>query len=281
MTVELFRGDKKMQTAALALWQRVFGDPPEMISAFFACAPFDHACFMAVSEDTLAGMLFSLPAVFRMGSSAYESRYIYAVATDPAFRGQGVMTALEKYACKTAEKEKVQFLALVPANRRLFSMYQKLGYQTYFFHGTEQIPRRLNPKAELSSCEAEDFIDLREKYLSLHSASFELCPALCRFRYEDFLRSGGEILLAHTACGSGYLAFEQDGNTLYIRETSLFGDALSHAAGVLCEKTGAVRILTEGVYGKQRRYGMIKPIGIKERRKMPIKIDGYMNLMLN
>ena len=104
---------------------------------------------------------------------------------------------------------------------------------------------------------------------------------MCVFRYEDFLRTGGEIVLAETSCGSGYLAFEEEKDTLFIRETSLSGKALALAAGALCREKDALRVFAEGVGGKSKPYGMIKPLFQENGQKIPLKIDGYMNLMLN
>ena len=81
MTIRLLRADKTYRDSAFSLWQRVFGDAPEMIGAFFDHAPFERTCFAALSGETLAGMLFSLPAVFYLNNTAQESRYFYAVAT--------------------------------------------------------------------------------------------------------------------------------------------------------------------------------------------------------
>lgn len=281
MTIRLLRADKTYRDSAFSLWQRVFGDAPEMIGAFFDHAPFERTCFAALSGETLAGMLFSLPAVFYLNNTAQESRYLYAVATDPAFRGRGVMTALESYACDTARAEGARFAALVPAERSLFSMYRKLGYRTFFFHGRTQIPRMLGAEASFSPCGLNDFLAFRRGLLALHSAAFELYPAMCVFRYEDFLRTGGKIVLAETSCGSGYLAFEKEKDTLFIWETSLSGKALALAAGALCREKGALRIFAEGVGGKSKPYGMIKPLFQENGQKIPLKIDGYMNLMLN
>lgn len=281
MTIRLLRADKTHQDKALSLWQHVFGDRPEMIGAFFDSAPFDQTCFAALSGGTLVGMLFSLPAVFYLENTAQKSRYLYAVATDPAFRGRGVMTALESYACDTARAEGARFAALVPAEQSLFSMYRKLGYRTFFFHGRAQLPRMIGAEAVFSRCGLNEFLAFRRGLLASHSAAFELYPAMCVFRYEDFLRTGGEIVLAETACGSGYLAFEKENDTLFIRETSLAGKALALAAGALCREKDALRIFVEGTGGKSQPYGMIKPLFQENGQKIPLKIDGYMNLMLN
>lgn len=281
MTIELFRAGKAYRGAALSLWQRVFGDPPEMISAFFDSAPFEQTCFAAMSGHTLAGMLFSLPAVFCLDGTANESRYLYAVATDPAFRGRGIMTALEAYACDTARAEGARFAALVPASPPLFSMYRKLGYRTFFFHAKTRIPREVKAEASLSPCKPEEFLACRCSLLASHSAAFEFYPSMCMFRYEDFLRSGGEIMLAETFSGPGYLAFHQEGGTLFIRETSLSRKALSHAAGALCRERDAARVFVEGTGGKSEPYGMLKSLFQEKGRKIPLKIDGYMGLMLN
>lgn len=281
MTIWLLRADASHRVRVLPLWQTVFGDAPDMISAFFDSAPFEKTCFLAVAGDTLAGMLFSLPAVLTVDGIPYESRYVYAVATSPAFRGNGVMTALHAFACEEAEKEGAVCMALVPAEETLFSMYRKLGYRTTFFKSRMQLPLILSPEASLSPCGLSDFLAYRRQLLLSHSVSFELYPSMCAFRYDDFLKSGGAIFLADTAFGRGYLAAEQKDGELIIRETTLAGESLSHAAGALCQKWGLSRIFVESTGGKSVPFGMTKVLCKEKGRKVPVKIDGYMNLMLN
>lgn len=279
-TVRLLRADSSLRPAAAALWQNVFGDDPDMIEAFMDAAPFEKTCFAAVSGDTLAGMLFSLPAVLTVGGEAHESRYLYAVATDPLFRGKGIMSALEAFACEEAKREGAEYAALVPAEKPLFAMYQKLGYRTAFFAHTMHLPKHLAPQASLSPCTLPAFWVYRRALLAERSVSFELYPSMCAFRYADFIKSG-TITLAHTPFGSGYLAYEKEGELLLIHESSLSGEALIHAASAVCMDQNCRKITVKGKTGTAIPFGMIKPLFEEKTRNLPVKIDGYMGLMLN
>jgi hypothetical protein len=56
--------------------------------------------------------------------------YIYAVATDEKYRGQGICKALMAQVHRQMEKEKKGTI-LVPANDALRAFYEKLGYQNF------------------------------------------------------------------------------------------------------------------------------------------------------
>lgn len=278
--IRVTRADASMKDAVTALWKATFGDSTEWIESFLSAASLERTCFAALSGKNLAGMLFSLPAVLTVNGEAKESRYIYAVATDPEFRNQGVMTALERFACEEAAKEGAFYAALVPAAFPLFSMYQKLGYRTAFHEYTARAPMQLDPQAKLSHCSPEFFFAERRRLLSERSVSFELYPNMQEFRCWDLVKSG-KLVRARTADAVGYVVFEKREDTLVILETSLPDHALSHAAGTLCEEQHCSTITVKGKTGTAAPFGMLKPLFKEKSRNLPIKIDGYMGLMLN
>lgn len=110
------------------LWTQAFGDTDEEIARFFREA-FPHAIgFAARDGETLAGMCFALPQQVVCGEAVYSSAYLYAVATDAAYRGQGVCRALLAFAEKELKKRGIQCLTLVPADEGLAAMYEKMGF---------------------------------------------------------------------------------------------------------------------------------------------------------
>ena len=84
---------EKLQRACRALYEQAFG-----VSGAFDDALFAHAmpaCLRVIAEgDTPKSMLFSIPYAIETENGIVDARYLYAVATDPAFRSQGLATRL-------------------------------------------------------------------------------------------------------------------------------------------------------------------------------------------
>lgn len=80
--------------AGRELWARVFGDDEAVIASFF-----DHfgrrlICISASREGRLVSALYLIPFDFVGGGRRQRALYLYAAATDPDCRGQGLMSGL-------------------------------------------------------------------------------------------------------------------------------------------------------------------------------------------
>ena len=110
------------------LWKQAFGDTDEEIARFFREA-YPHASgFAARDGETLVGMCFALPQQLACGEDTCSAAYLYAVATDEHWRGQGVCRTLLAFAEKELKKRGTDCLMLVPADEGLAAMYEKLGF---------------------------------------------------------------------------------------------------------------------------------------------------------
>lgn len=263
------------------LWMTAFGDSRETVDLFFSAVdPAAHA-LTAWDGTRLVSMLFLLPSVLTVDGVSYDAEYVYAVATDPEYRGQGAMTRLEQEAVRFARHAGASCLALVPASEELFRMYAKLGYRTRFFLGRIRVAPQLLPEGRLESCGEEAFLAMRRAMLRGLSGSFDFYPSLCEFRFREFLFSGGEILCYSGRDGDGYLAGTLRNDAYYIAETSLPWGALSHAAGLLQRRLGVEKIFLTGKSGVSYPFGMLKLLDDRLSYREAAKALPYMNLMLN
>lgn len=133
--------------------------------AFGASARFDDALFSLVmpqylrviaTGDTPKTMLFSIPYTLISENGPTEARYVYAVATSPAFRGKGLATQL----LRTLIAEGVP-LFLRPMSPELFGFYRSVGLvpvspvktlQGAADDGDERLPfQALSPDAYLTA----------------------------------------------------------------------------------------------------------------------------------
>lgn len=110
------------------LWRRVFCDSQTAIDGFFDTAWAVSAAYVAEEDGRLAAMTFALPVDLCRGETAVPAAYLYAVATDPAFRGRGLCRGLLNYCEKRLAKTGAAALLLVPAEEELVEMYRKFGF---------------------------------------------------------------------------------------------------------------------------------------------------------
>lgn len=157
-----------------ALWQAVFGDEPEDIFQWLTKFAGIENVFVAVdSNQQIIAQLLGVPCQ----NGKNKGVYFYALATEPSMRGKGIMRKLMGYAEKYFSEQNKQFVCLVPASESLFSFYQKYGYNktskqySYCLKTGESIVINKKdypaPKMKEKSLTAENFLELRKKYVSV------------------------------------------------------------------------------------------------------------------
>lgn len=269
-------------SGVFALWNHAFHDEIAYIGEFARTAdPCRHGLGAFTETGRLAGMLYALPGVLSLRGNRYTIRYLYAVATQEAWRRQGVFRALHAQTERRACGEGAHALILVPADAGLYELYRNFGYRTRFFTGEFRVAPMLSPRAALSPCGAEQFAALRQDWLEQSGSFCDLDPTLHGFRYYDIQADGGEIWLARTPDGDGYVVGKNTADGYRAAETSLQGAALAHAAGAICRATGARCFYAKGRHGVRTAAGMIRTLsaGLDPSELMTAGL--YMNLMLN
>lgn len=114
------------------LWTSVFEDSDAFVR-FYMQHP-SHADCMLVDEEAgvITAMLSMLPIQLIVDDQTVPGRYIYAVATDPEFRGRGKARELIDY-CHNRMRENNELVSvLVPSTETLFDYYAKLDFHTVF-----------------------------------------------------------------------------------------------------------------------------------------------------
>lgn len=114
--------------ALTALWARAFGDTDAEIGRFFDTAYPESTGFCAEEDGAVVAMLFALPLTLAHDEETQKAAYLYAVATDEAFRGRGICRALMEFAEKTLRKRYLSCLLLVPETEKLAAYYETMGY---------------------------------------------------------------------------------------------------------------------------------------------------------
>lgn len=120
------------------LWAQCFGDPPAVIQNFFDRLWTDILVF---TNDHCTSMLTAMPVRWQEKDAAY----LYAVATHPEHRGQGLCRDLMAYVEQYLFSHGYSYTTLHPAGDSLYRFYELLGYRISFyakeqmFHGKHSI----------------------------------------------------------------------------------------------------------------------------------------------
>lgn len=109
------------------LWQQAFGDSDAFLDGFFATGFSPARCRCLHLEGGLASALYWFDCRWKEKKVAY----LYAVATEAAFRGRGLCRTLMEDTHRHLRLQGYSGAALVPGNEGLFSLYKKLGYRPF------------------------------------------------------------------------------------------------------------------------------------------------------
>lgn len=109
------------------LWQEAFGDSDSFLDGFFRTGFHPERCRLILQNGEPAAALYW----FDCWLGGEKLAYIYAVATAKAYRGQGLCSRLMADTHRLLQERGYSAAVLVPGNRKLFTLYEKLGYKTF------------------------------------------------------------------------------------------------------------------------------------------------------
>lgn len=142
------------------LWQQAFGDPAEFVDAFFRTGFSPNRCRLIRKNDRVAAMLYWLDCECRGERLAY----LYGVATEKSFRGQGLCHALMEDTHSYLAEKGYAGAVLVPGNEELFRLYEGMGYRP--FGGIQALSCiAAETPCALRPIEKEEYALLRRRFL--------------------------------------------------------------------------------------------------------------------
>jgi N-acetylglutamate synthase-like GNAT family acetyltransferase len=126
-----------------SLWQAVFFDSEEFVNQFIAHFGIEH-CFICEINCEVIAMAFALPVPLTSNLIPHAShlKYIYACATHPNYRRQGIMEKLLAAIYDEACAENIAGIFLSAADQKLGDYYRKLGFQDYFYQNCLKFNRK-------------------------------------------------------------------------------------------------------------------------------------------
>ena len=114
--------DSRDKDAVISIWQEAFGDKKEDVSLFLE---FLKDSILVFEKD---GRVVSMLTLLGVSIGIDKGRYVYAVATDKAFRKKGYAGELIEYAKRFIVQNNEKFLVLLPQEEKLYRFYKKYGF---------------------------------------------------------------------------------------------------------------------------------------------------------
>lgn len=236
------------RAALTALWRQVFGDPEDVVAAFFDALPDLGVGAVAVYEGRPVGAAYVLDSLSLVDAAGRQRRcgYLYAVAVDPAHRHQGLGAKLSRKAADTSLKRGTEFICTLPAEPSLYAWYEEiLGlscalYRQYFTVTARPVwpAEGLCPEAYLARREA---LLAGRPHLRPEAAVMAFAGQFCSL-------FGGGLY----TCGGGLCAAYVEGDRALIRELiAPEGVAAANVAASLCAALGC----REGQYALPAAQG--------------------------
>lgn len=150
----------KDQIPALrALWKCAFGDDDAFLDDFFRTAFYADRCRCISAENEIAAALYWFDCSYTHGKIAY----IYAVATHPNHRGQGLCRQLMADTHALLAQLGYAGAVLVPGEPGLFAMYEKMGYR--HLSGMDSFPAVAGDAIPLRQVTPEEYAAARNTLL--------------------------------------------------------------------------------------------------------------------
>lgn len=277
----VFADPEKNREDIQAIWQSSFGDEEEYIDFFIQNRMTEETMLLYYLGDKVVSMASFLPVEYCSGEENIPSRYVYAVATLPEYRGNGYATKILEF----AKKHYKEPLILSPAEEGLISYYEKLGFKRAFAESKETADDIRAMELSVSGEAADDY-DLSEQitgeeYAKIRDAHFmqegfvRWAPDAVSYAIEENAYCGGKTLLVsleRELKDKSVLMYRMEKDCLVIEETTLSGERLMELLPRLLEENGAK------CFEIKSHPGMIwMP---ENEKKEPGTKQGYLNLTL-
>ena len=114
--------------ALQALWQSVFGDPPVLLERFFVLLPHMGTCCLAEADSCIVGAAYILNDFLLRNPGQRDQRcsYLYAVAAEESWRGNGIGRAVSVGAADMGRQAGAEIICTLPAELSLYDWYSSI-----------------------------------------------------------------------------------------------------------------------------------------------------------
>lgn len=239
------------------LWNVCFPEDMDFNRYFFENIFSCKNTLLLEEEGNLLSMAQMLPYEIK---NTGKVTYIYGACTAPEHRNKGHMRRLLEKSFSIDKKRRKAASILIPANKELFSFYEKLGYETSFYIGEGVY----TPNGDSGVCERAGYKDI-PKLMNLYTGDIVRKTGYWKMYIDMYNALGGNIFIRKDA-----YAFVTD----RVEEIMYSSDeGKNKLLNAICEylNKNTVKVIEKG----NEPFGMIKKYKPFDTENM------YMNMMLN
>lgn len=251
-----------------ALWKQCFGDSDAFLDTFFAHRYRPDDMLVCVEDDeAIVAMTCLFPLSLRTRAATLRARYIYAVATDPAWRGLGIGHALMQAVHARMQEAGEDIAILVPASDSLFAFYGEQGYQSMFCLQPWEVNPCDLPEANgtVCPCTVEEHLQLRCAAFADASAFAAWDPHGLSYIHLSVAQEGGQILYLQQGARRGCAVVVIREGVAHVKELALCGLSPADAMALVHSAAQAPRYLVSLPAGTlpglaNRPFAMAHPV---------------------
>lgn len=176
----LTAGDTAAVEQMKKIWRECFDAEDAYLDRYFSLRYQPEQTLVYREDEAVLGMLTILPCTYRAVCGEkikeYQGGYLFAVATLPQAQGRGISTKLLSYADEAMKAQGKDLALLAPAEPRLYSFYQKRGYETWFMKRQMTFPPVENIAAgnfSLKALSADEYYEQHRRLLPQDAVLWE------------------------------------------------------------------------------------------------------------
>ncbi len=147
-------------------WRASFGDADDYLDFFFLRRFVPEDTLVACVDGKPVSQLFLLPVSLHAQDKILSADYLFAAATHPDFRSQGVMSSLLSSARSFCTDRGKDAIVLLPGSKELYAYYEKRGYEKAFSRRRWNAARDVLTRLAVPVKEAENACDVLQDILS-------------------------------------------------------------------------------------------------------------------
>jgi len=187
-----------------SLWQAAFGDPLDVIEAFFAALYAPGMAIVWEKDGVIASAIYLLDAGLTPlpDGRMLRTSYAYALGTLPNYRGRGIGSAVTRAAIAQSVELGFDLNIICPAEESLFPYYTRLGYTHAFSIAEDEILRSVSDvcinTAKIMSTDFSVYSQLHREYAPSYGTQYPV----------NYLHYVEQVC---KASGGGFYTLEIDG----------------------------------------------------------------------
>jgi len=228
--------EKEDMKDVCGLWRRTFGDSEETTSFFYGTFTDTDNVLLCETDGKVVSILTLIEAEIVSPDGKSKAFCVYAAATDENYRRKGIMSGLLSFACKIATQRNADFLFLKPASEKLYSYYEKNGFQNAFY-------RKKTAEYTGGKKYPYSYVKWDEKAVSVDKVFSELNSYESKNGYLSFSAEGKTVTVEHFVSGDIFSLLDELKNDL--KPEKIYVNLPCRADETQREVTGMIKPLTD------------------------------------